>query len=77
MELADAVKHIGSAMDAGKDTQTLQGLANLGNYLWFRLQQKNCNALKAAGETEVAGAEKKHEQECERYKRLLPTEWQW
>jgi hypothetical protein len=71
MLFAANVKNVAHAMDQSTDPILLAGLANLGNYLWFRLQQKNAKTI---GEPV---AERKHEEECKRYKALLPKEWQW
>jgi len=69
--LNESAKTIGTLMDNSTDPLILAGLANLGNFLWFRLQQKNAKVI---GEPV---AERKHEDECKRYKALLPVEWQW
>jgi len=71
MLFAANVKNVARQMDESEDPVVLAGLANLGNYLWFRLQQKNAKTI---GEPV---AERKHEDECKRYKALLPAEWQW
>ena len=75
--LQACVKSIGNIMDISENPLVLAGLANLGNYLWFRLQQRNCKTLIAGGDKDLELMEKKHEAECAKYKALLPKEWQW
>ena len=75
--LATAAVICGMRMDKSENPTELAGLANLGNYLWFRLQQRNCKTLIAGGDKDLELMEKKHEAECTKYKALLPKEWQW